>query len=64
MQFTYDNSKLEKAIGDNDYKWISKKIGFQMAKSLKNRLNQLKASNDFSIYLNTGLGNPHPLSQK
>jgi len=38
-----------------------KKIGPELTKSVKKRYDQLKASNNFAIYLTTGLGKPEPL---
>lgn len=61
MHFTYDDKRLENAVERNNYGWIAKKIGFEMAKSVKKRIIQIKAANNFAIYLKTGLGTPHPL---
>ncbi|HBI73656.1 MAG TPA: hypothetical protein DDY59_10740 [Lachnospiraceae bacterium] len=61
MHFTYKDKKLKKSIEENDYSWISKTIGMQMTKTFKKRILQIKASDNFAIYLRTGLGKPHPL---
>lgn len=61
MQFTYDDRKLEKAIEENNYEWIVKQIGMQMTKAFKKRIQQVRAANNFALYLKTGLGKPHPL---
>lgn len=61
MHFTYDDKNLERSIENNDYRQISKQIGMQMTKALKKRIIQIKAANNFAIYLKTGLGKPHPL---
>lgn len=61
MQFTYENDKVRSAIEENEYTWVIKSIGMQMTKTLKRRILQIKASNNFMIYFKTGLGKPHPL---
>ena len=45
----------------NDFEMIKKEIGKDRARATKKRIDQLKASDNFSIYLTTGLGKPHPL---
>lgn len=45
----------------NDFDLIKKKIGKDKARATKKRLDHLKAALNFSIYLTTGLGKPHPL---
>ena len=44
----------------NDFEMIKKEIGKDRARATKKRIDQLKASDNFSIYLTTGLGKPHP----
>ena len=61
MQFKYDNLKVEKIITDT--KVLQKKVGLEIGKSIKKRLNHLEAADNFNEYLTKiGLGNPHPLS--
>jgi len=55
----YENDSVKDYFTDFDL--MKKKIGNEKTKTVKKRLNQLKASSNFSIYLMTGLGNPHPL---
>lgn len=40
---------------------MSKEKGENITRAIKKRYDQLKAANNFSIYLQTGLGKPHPL---
>lgn len=61
MQFTYENDEIRSVIEENEYTWVIKSIGMQMTKTLKKRILQIKASNNFMIYFKTGLGKPHPL---
>lgn len=61
MQFACENKNIKIAIDKNDYSWVVKNIGLQMSKIVKKRILQLKSSNNFAIYLKTGLGKPHPL---
>lgn len=62
MQFEYKNDKVKKII--NDSKLLQKKVGLEIGKSLKKRINQLEAANNFNEYLTKiGLGNPHPLTE-
>lgn len=62
LQFIHEDKNIENTIDKNDYDWIDRKIGTQMAKAFKKRIVQIKAANNFSIFLKVGLGNPHPLS--
>jgi len=55
----YENDSVKDIFTDFDL--MKKKIGNEKTKTVKKRLNQLKASSNFSIYLMTGLGKPHPL---
>jgi plasmid maintenance system killer protein len=45
----------------NNFETMKKEIGKDRARAIKKRIDQLKASDNFSIYLTTGLGKPHPL---
>lgn len=62
LQFIHEDKNIENAIEKNSYDWIARKIGTQMAKAFKKRILQIKASNNFAIFLKTGLGGAHPLS--
>lgn len=61
MQFEYEDTKVKKIITDT--KLLQKKVGLEIGKSLKKRMNQLQAVNDFNEYLTKiKLGSPHMLS--
>lgn len=59
MQLEIHNKKLEKLFNSPDK--LIKKVGLEMARKIKQRLNELKASSNFKEYLNIGIGKPHPL---
>ncbi len=59
MQIDADNKKLRDLLADTNK--LQKKIGAEMTRMLKKRLDQLKAAENFKQYLDTGLGDPHPL---
>ena len=59
LQIEISNKKLGKKIYDLNA--LSKDIGFEMAKKLKQRISELDAAENFKEYLDTGLGDPHPL---
>ena len=59
MDLKVHNNKVAKII--NDPKEVQKKIGLEMAKTLKRRFNELKASSNFKEYLDMGIGKPHSL---
>lgn len=61
MRFEHEDKVFQAAIEKNKYDKIIKKIGLEKTKTLKKRFNQLKASDNFSVFLNTGLGKPHKL---
>lgn len=60
MQLEVHNQKLEKLLNNPD-KLITK-IGLDMTKMLKRRLNEMKAAPNFKDYINYGLGKPHALT--
>ena len=60
MQLEVQDPKVKKIIEDADK--LIKKIGLEMARMVKRRINEIKASPNFKEYLNYGLGKPHPLS--
>ena len=45
----------------SDFDLMRKKIGKDLAVTVKKRYDQLRAANNFSVYLMTGLGKPHLL---
>lgn len=59
MQIEYDNAEVKMIF--NDFTLMQKTIGKDMTKSIKKRLDNLKAANNFTIFLQTGLGKPHSL---
>ncbi len=59
MLIEYENKSVREMF--NDFDLMKRKIGNDSARVTKKRLNQLKAAIDFSIYLTTALGKPHPL---
>ena len=59
MLIEYENDLVKEVF--NNFDLMNKKIGNEKTKTVKKRLDQLKASSNFSIYLMTGLGKPHPL---
>lgn len=61
LQIEYTNLKVQKIICDT--KQLKKKVGLEIGKKVILRLNQLKATENFNMYLTQiRLGNPHPLS--
>ena len=60
MEIKMDNKRVEKIM--SDYNNIIKKIGIEMTRQLKKRIDQLKSANSFKEYLEIGLGNPHSLT--
>lgn len=59
MHIEYENESVRKIFSDLDL--MKKEIGNDRARAIKKRLDQLRAAINFSIYLTTGLGKPHPL---
>ncbi len=61
MQFEYYDDKVRKIVCDA--KMLQKKVGLDIGRAVKKRMNELEASNNFNEYLTkVGLGKPHPLS--
>lgn len=54
------NPKVNKIINNNEK--LIKKVGLQLAKRIKQRINEMKATPNFKDYLDYGPGKPHPLS--
>lgn len=59
MLLEYESESVRKFF--SDFELMQKEIGKDRARATKKRIDQLKASDNFSIYLKTGLGKPHPL---
>lgn len=60
MQFLYYDKNVQKIL--EDPKLLQGKIGLEIGKNVKRRLNQLEATESFYYYLNyVKFGNPHPL---
>ena len=59
MEFKFENQKVEQYF--EDFTLMKKKIGQDLARGVKKRCDNLKAANNFGIYLSTGLGKPHSL---
>jgi proteic killer suppression protein/toxin YoeB len=59
LNIRFENSSVEKYF--KDFNYMSKEKGENITRAIKKRYDQLKAANNFSIYLQTGLGKPHPL---
>lgn len=61
MQLEYKDEKVRKVLCD--VKTLQKKVGLEMGKKIKQRMNQLESADNFNQYLTKiGLGKPHPLS--
>lgn len=59
MQIEFDNEVVRLIF--NDFTLMQRKVGKDMTKSIKKRVDSLKAANNFAIFLQTGLGKPHSL---
>lgn len=59
MKLKYKKSSVEKYF--SNFALMNKKLGKDLTRTTKKRYDQLKAAPNFSIYLSTGLGKPHPL---
>lgn len=59
MNFKYEKSSVEKYF--EDFNLLNKEKGKILTRAVKKRYDQLKATDNFSMYLKTGLGKPHPL---
>ena len=61
MQFEYKDEKVRKILCDT--KILQKKVGLEIGKKIKQRMNQLQAANNFNEYLTKiKFGNPHALT--
>ena len=60
LQIEYHDEKVRKIMCDA--KVFQKKVNLDIAKSIKRRMNQLEATDNFNEYLTkVALGKPHPL---
>ena len=62
MEIQFDNQKVQKIM--TDMKLLTSKIGLAMAKTVKQRYNQIEACENFNQYMTIGLGIPHPLNHE
>lgn len=63
MQFEYQDEKVQKILCDA--KILQRKVGLEIGKKVKLRLNQLESADNFNEYLTKiALGKPHPLEGK
>lgn len=67
MQITYEDDSVKELFEDlcqiqMPKGLMKKQIGAELTRSVKKRFDQLKAAENFSIYLSTGLGKPHSLT--
>ncbi len=60
MLIDYEKSSMRAIF--TDFNLLQKKLGLEFSRSVKRRIDQLKASPNFLVFLTTGLGKPHPLS--
>ena len=60
MQFEYQDEKVRKIICDA--KALQRKVGLEIGRKVKQRMNQLESAENFNQYLTKiGFGKPHPL---
>ena len=67
MQITYEDSSVKELFQDlckiqMHQGLMKRQIGAELTRSVKKRFDQLRAANNFYIYLSTGLGKPHLLT--
>lgn len=60
LQLEVQDQKLEKILNDSNK--LIRKIVLEMARMVKKRFNEMKASPNFKEYVSCGLGKPHPLT--
>ena len=61
MQLEYRDEKVRRILCDA--KTLQRKVGLEIGRKVKQKLNQLEASNNLNEYLTKlRFGNPHPLS--
>ena len=60
LQFEYQDEKVRKIL--KDAKTLQRKVGLEIGKKIKQRLNQLEAAENFNQYLTKiRIGKPHAL---
>ena len=60
MQLVYLDEKVQKILCD--VKVLQRKVGLEFGRKIKLRMDQLKSTDNFNMYLTSvRLGNPHPL---
>lgn len=60
LQFEYQSEKVRKILCDA--KALQRKVGFEMGRKIKQRLNQIQAAENFNQYITQiALGKPHRL---
>ncbi len=59
MKINFENKKVKRYF--ENFNYIKKEKGIEVAKQVKKRINQLAAAENFSEYLEIGLGRPHLL---
>ncbi len=61
MRFEYRDDKVQKILCDT--KVLQRKVGLEIGRKVRQRMNQLEAAENFNQYLTKiALGKPHPLS--
>lgn len=61
LQIEYHDEKVQKIMCDT--RTLQRKVSLEIAKTIKRRINQLEATDNFNEYLTKiALGKPHPLS--
>ena len=61
MQFEYQDEKVRKILCDA--KVLHRKVGLEIGRKVKKRMNELESAENFNLYLTqVGLGKPHPLT--
>lgn len=61
MQFEYQDEKVRKILCDA--KVLQRKVGLEIGRKVKRRMNELESADNFNLYLTqVGLGKPHPLT--
>ncbi|MGI6781434.1 MAG: hypothetical protein ACOX56_01155 [Acholeplasmataceae bacterium] len=60
MKIEYDNKKVKTLFENFDL--MGKEVGYELARRIKLRFEQLRAAETFYDYLQTRLGGPHRLS--
>lgn len=59
MEIEFYNNEIQKKMSDMEE--LKKIIGIELAKMVKLRFNQIRASEDFQEFMQNGFGKPHPL---